>query len=138
MALEVDADDGVPVLLGQVEAHAVAQDPRVVHEDVEPAEHIDRLADEPLGTRPGRDVVVVGDRFATPGDDLVRDLLRGRLVGTFALARPAEVVDDDFGALAREQQRLAAADPSARARHDRDFAVERTHAFPPRSDAEPY
>src|SRR4029450_12846450 len=86
-----------------------------------------RLTDEPLRARPRRDVVVVRDRFATAGDDLVRHLLRGRLVGACAFGGPAEVVHDDFDALAREEQRLTPADPSARAGHDRDFAVERTH-----------
>ena len=60
-------------------------------------------------------------------DDLVDDLLRGRGVGAFAAGAAAEVVDDDRGALAREQQRVAAADAAARAGDDRDLAVEQTH-----------
>src|SRR5262249_57968909 len=83
--------------------------------------------------RPGRDVVVAGDRLAAVLDDLVGDLLRGRLVGALALARTTQVVHDDVGALARQQQRLAPADPSTGARHDRDLPVQRTHLFPPRS-----
>ena len=41
-ALEVDGDDGVPLLLGHVGEHAVAQDAGVVDDDVEVAERVDR------------------------------------------------------------------------------------------------
>jgi len=39
----------------------------------------------------------------------------------------AEVVDHDLGALAREQQRVFAAETPAGAGDDRDASVERTH-----------
>ena len=48
-ALEVDLDDGVPLGLGHVDEHAVAQDAGVVDEHVEPAEGLDGGADQLLG-----------------------------------------------------------------------------------------
>ena len=80
VTLEVDVDDRVPLLLGHVEAHLVAEDPGVVDEDVEPAELVDRLRDQRLAAVPGRDVVEVGDGLPAGGDDLVDDLLGRALV----------------------------------------------------------
>ena len=127
--LEVHADDGVELLLRHVEAHLVAQDPGVADEHVEPTERVDGLLHHGLGAGPARAVVVVRDALAAGGRDLVDDLLRGRLVGALTGAGAAEVVDDDLRALAREQQRLGAPDAAARARHDRDLAVEESHRF---------
>ena len=94
VALQVDADDGVPVLLGHVEAHGVAEDAGVVHEDVEAA----ALGRPPAATRPG---APSHDATSSPlasacrrRRDLVDDLLgRGR-VGRRPRA-PRRVVDDD-------------------------------------------
>ena len=52
MALEVHLDHRVPFGLGDVEAHRVAQDAGVVHDDVEPAELVDRLLHERAPRRP--------------------------------------------------------------------------------------
>jgi hypothetical protein len=56
--LEVDADDGVPLGLADVEDQPVAQDAGVVDEDVELAVGVDRGVDQPsavdqLETSPG-------------------------------------------------------------------------------------
>jgi hypothetical protein len=50
--------------------------------------------------------VAVDDRLAAHGADVVDRLLRGRGVGAAAVLVAAEVVDDDLGALAREEQRV--------------------------------
>ena len=50
------------------------------------------------------------------GDDLVDDVLRRALVGAGAVARDAEVVHDDACALARERERVLAADAARRRR----------------------
>ena len=131
MTLEVDADDRIPLLLGHVEAHLVAQDPRVVDEDVETTKPFDGLIDETFGAVPARAVVEVGGRDAAVAGDLINDLLRRGLVGAFAARRPAQVVHHHLRAFRREQQRLAATDPAPGARDDRDLAVEQTHALPP-------
>ena len=127
MALQVDVDDRVPLGLVHVEAHLVAEDARVVDEHVEAAERVDGLLHHALGARPGRDAVVVRLGAAARRDDLVDDLLRGRRVGAVAAGAAAEVVDDDRGALGREQQRVTAADAAPGAGDDRDLAVEQTH-----------
>ena len=80
-----------------------------------------------LGAGPARAVVVVRDALAAGGGDLVDDLLRGGLVGALTGAGTAEVVDHDLRALAREQQRLGAADAATCAGDDRDLAVEESH-----------
>ena len=70
VALEVHAHDVVPLRLGHVDEHAVAQDAGVVDEDVEVAERVDRRVDEPLGALPVGDVVAVGDGLAAQRLDL--------------------------------------------------------------------
>jgi hypothetical protein len=103
------------LLRGHVRQHAVAQDPGVVHEDVQVAECLDRLVDHPSGTVEVGDVVVVGDGLAAGRLDLVDDLLGGCGVGTGAVPAAAAVGDDDLRAIRGEQQRVLAADPAASA-----------------------
>ena len=78
MALEMDADNVVPLLLGHVEDHPVAQDAGDVDQDVELAELLDRLIDEPLAARHARDIHVIGDRLAAGGHDLLDHIVGWR------------------------------------------------------------
>jgi hypothetical protein len=71
VALEVDADDGVPLGLGHPVQERVAQDARVVDEDVEPPVLVDGLLDEAPGTGEVGDIVRVVD--PVPGLDVVDD-----------------------------------------------------------------
>ena len=57
------------------------------------------------------------------GHDLVDDLVRGPGRLAFAVHRPADVVDDDLGAVRSEQQRVLAADAPARAGDDADASL---------------
>ncbi len=118
VALQVDRDHGVPLLLGQVEAHGIAEDAGVVHEDVEAPVLIDRLVHEAFGPGPARDVVVVRDGHTTGVHDLV----------DHRVAVGIEVVHEHACALGREQSRVAASDAAPGAGDDRDLAVEHAHA----------
>ena len=111
----------VPLLLGHRHEHAVAEDAGVVDEHVEPPEGVDRGADQRLAAGPAGDVVVRRDRLAAAGADL-----RGRLLGDVA-----EIVDDDLGALGREEPGVLAPEAAAGARDDRDPAVECPHGAAP-------
>ena len=63
----------VPLLLGHVEDHAVAQDAGVVDDDVDAAEAVDRGLDDGLPARHGGDRLVVGHGLAArPADLLAR------------------------------------------------------------------
>jgi hypothetical protein len=123
----VHLDDDVEVLGRHREHHPVAQDAGVVHEHVELAEAVDRRLDDVLGAVEVGDRVVARNRLAAARLDDVDDLVRGPLVGAVARDRDTEVVDDDLGAVIREQDRLAAADAVAGTRDDRDLAVEHAH-----------
>ena len=101
--------DRVPLGLGHVDDHAVAQDARVVHQHVQIAERVDRLLHEPLRAVPVGDVLAVDDGLAAERLDLLDDLHRRARVAALAVHVAAEVVDDDLRALAREQQRVLAA-----------------------------
>ena len=72
VALEVDGDHRVPLLLGHVHEHAVAEDPGVVDEDVEAPERVDRLLHHLARLREVGDVRAVRDRLAAGGLDLLR------------------------------------------------------------------
>ena len=131
MAAEVDPHDGVPLLLRHVGEHPVPQDAGIIDEDVEVTEGAHGLIDEALRTLPVRDVVVVGDRLATGGDDLVDDLLGGRRVGASPVRVAAEVVDDDLGALPGEKEGVLPTDASSRAGDDGDATLESVHESTP-------
>ena len=124
MTLQVHLDDRVPLLFGHVDEHPVAQDARVVDEDVEIAERLDRGVDEALRTFPVGDVVAVDDRLATTGADLLDHLLSRGDVGPGAVVRRAEVVDDDLGTFGGEVQGMLAADAAPGAGDDRNASVE--------------
>ena len=72
VALQVHGDHVVPLRLGHVHDHPVAEDPRVVDEDVEPAEVVDRLLDQALGAVEVGDVLGVRRCLAAGRLDLLR------------------------------------------------------------------
>ena len=76
VALQVHADDRVPLLFARREQHAVADEARVVDEHVEAAERVDRGLHEVTRAVPVGDVVGVRDGLAARGRDLVDDVLR--------------------------------------------------------------
>src|SRR5439155_6659457 len=80
--------------------------------------------DDALAALRRRDRVVVGHRLATGLLDLVDDLLRSGVAAALAVDGPAEVVDDDLGATARQVEGVGAAQAAAGAGDDRDPAVE--------------
>ncbi len=128
-ALEVDVDDRVPLLLGHVDDHPVAQDPGVVDEDVELAEVVDRLLDQLARGGEVGDVGAVDDRLAPECLDLPHDVVGRTLVGARPVALRAEVVDDDLRALTRQMKRVLATDPAPSAGDDRNLPVQESHPF---------
>src|SRR5262245_7510916 len=90
-ALQVDRDDRVPVVLGHVEDHAVAQDASAVDDHVDLAVLSDARLDQVGALLGVRDVPVVGDRQAPGRLDLVDDLLGRPRVLALPLQRRAEV-----------------------------------------------
>ncbi len=77
------------------------------------------------------DVLAVDDGLAAHRLDLFDDLHRGARIAAVAVHVAAEVVDDDLGAFAREQQRVLTAETARRAGDDRYASVECTHASTP-------
>ena len=126
MALQVDRDHGVPLVLLHVDEHPVAQDPRVVDEDVEPAEGVQRMVYEPLGSREVGDVLPVRDGLAAGRGDLVDNLLRRRVLGLAHHGDP-EIVDEHTRARLCERERVRPADSAAGTGDDRDLSAEVGH-----------
>ena len=106
--------------------HPVAEDAGVVDQDVEVAERLDRGVDQVLRALPVGDVVAVGHGLAAERLDLVDDLLRRRGVRAGSVVGATEIVDDDLGPLAGEEQRMLAADAATCARDDGDSTVQTT------------
>ena len=128
VALEVHRDDGVPLLLGHVHEHPVAEDPGVVDEDVEAAVAVDRAAapsarprrsrrrrrsSRPPGRRRRR------SRSRPPG--------RGTRPAPSPASEPPRSLTTTLRSRAREGERVLAADAAAGAGHDRNLALERRH-----------
>ena len=131
VALQVHGDHRVPLTLGHVDDHPVAQDPRVVDEDVQVAVRVDGLPDEPFRAVPIGDVLAIHDGVTAHGLDLFDDLHRGTRVTAFAVHVAAEVVDHDLGAFGGEQQRVLTAETARRTGDDRNPSVECTHPSSP-------
>ena len=119
---QVHLDDRVPLLHRHLRDGAVAQDPGVVDQRVQPAPGVDG----PRHQGPRRVVLgaVAGVQhgLAAGRRDLVDDGLPGLGV---------QLVDHHPGTLAGQLERLAAADAAACAGDDRDPAVQKTHAGDP-------
>ena len=128
---QVHPHDGVPLLVGHVDQHAVAEDAGVVHEHVQVAEGVDGRLHEPARPLPVGHVVAVGDRFPARGPDLRHDLLgRGR-VAAGPVGAAAEVVDHDLCTLGREQQGVFPPHSASRAGDDGDATFQSTHGLLP-------
>ena len=121
-ALEVHLDDRVPLGLGHVDEHAVAQDAGVVDEDVEAAEGVDRPAATSCSAPSQSEMSSLLATASPPmAPDLVDDVAGpGRPRGPSPSIDAAEVVDDDLGALLGQHQRVLAADAPPGAGDDAD------------------
>src|SRR5262249_27895085 len=85
VALQVYSDHRVPLFLGHVEDHAVAQDAGAVHQNVELPEGIDRRLDQTLSAFDGGDVVGIGYGLAAGLLDFLHDLLGRSFVRPFTV-----------------------------------------------------
>ena len=97
-------DHRVPFRFHHVHQHAVAQNARVVHQNVQPAERFDRLIDHSFRAEKIGDVVGVHDRLAAGFLDRAHDFLRRRLIGANAVAAGPQVVDHDLRAMFGQRQ----------------------------------
>jgi hypothetical protein len=133
--LEVDRDDRVPQALVHLAQGLVAQDAGVVDQDVHLAEGVEGLLEDPLPALDGGDVVVARGGHAAGVADLLRHGVGHRLAFAAAISGPAQVVHQHLRALGGQRQRVLAPDAAPRAGHDRNLAVQQTHAVvlrPPR------
>ncbi|MNJ38810.1 hypothetical protein D3C77_336660 [compost metagenome] len=118
--LDVNVLDQVPLRFGHLVERTVAQDPGVVDQDVDGAEHLERGGDDFLafGHR-----VVVGDSFTPQGADF-RDHGIGRGTGgTQAFGADTQVIDHDLGTPGTQQQGVGASQAVAGAGDNGNFAV---------------
>ena len=129
---EVDPDHVVPLRVGHVHEHPVAQDAGVVDEDVDPAVLLDRCGDQPLGAGLVGHVVTVEESTSSERSHLVRHLLGrpDRRAGSVGLG--TEVVDDHVGAVPGELEGMCPPDAPTRTGDDHDPPLtETTHVRSP-------
>ena len=100
---------------------AVAQDPGVVDQDVDPPEGLECGFDDFVGVARLADRQRRRNGLAACLFDLVDDGLRRPRIGAGAFEARADIADHDARALGRHQQRDAASDPASRAGDDGDF-----------------
>ena len=91
---QVHADHCVPLVLAHVVDHPVAQDPRVVHDDVQTTELTDGLVNKRFRLPPIGDVCAVGDRLSARRSYFVHNLLR-RALFLRPVDRDAVIVHND-------------------------------------------
>ena len=132
-ALQVHPHRLVPVILGHVEDHPLAQDAVRADQDVEVAVRVEGRLDGPLGSIHVCDIAAESHRLpAGCADRLDHDVdARGRPVGP-PLDVPLDVADHDLRPLLAEDLADLRADPAGPARHERDASVEMScHGTPP-------
>ena len=117
-ALEMHLDDSVPFGFAHVGEHAVAQDARVVDENVESAERRDGLIDESFCASPFADVVGIGNGLSAGGNNFIDHFLSWAFVDTSAVSGTAEIVHHDLCAFGGEHQRVVAPDSTTSACND--------------------
>ena len=117
VALEVDPHRQVPLLLGDTPEVGIAGRGRVVHDDVEAPERVERVLHDASRAVPGRRGRV-GGRVSSRGDDLV-----DHTGGVGAGAQP-HVVDEHRRPFGGEELGVLPPDAAARARHDRNLPVQ--------------
>ncbi len=120
-AEHVHAVDEIPIFRRDFLERRVAEDARVVDDDVDLAERVHRGLDDLAAVLDG---VVVGDRFAARVFDLFDDRVGRARAFARAVVLSAEIVDDDLRAARREQKRVRLPEPIARARDDDDTPIE--------------
>ncbi len=124
VALEVDVDDRVPLLLGHLPDDAVPGDAGVADQNVEAAERLEHPRHHGLGVGVARHVGLDRQTLATQLLDLGHDRL--------GLVVVASVVDRHVGALARQLERDRPADAEAAAGDDGALSFEsQLHLRPP-------
>src|SRR5262245_8565595 len=96
-ALQMHADDGIELLLAEIEDHPVAQDAGVVDQNVEPTKLLDRGAHDGLGCAEVGHAVVVRDRLTTSTTDGSDGFIRGRCITPAAVNTAAKIVHHDRG-----------------------------------------
>ena len=105
----------------------------IVHDDVDPAERIERCLDDRRRTRLRRHIVGVADSQTARGDDLVGHSSRRTYVGADTLLRSAEVVHHDARTSRPEQSGVRPSDSPAGTRDHCDSTVETQLAHDVRS-----
>ena len=120
-------EHGVPAAELHLVEGAVTQDAGIADHAVDLAELVDRGLDDVGGAFGFGDGVVVGDGTTACVTDLLDHLVGHGRSGTGAVARSAEVVDDDAGTLAGERQRILAPESASCARNDDDTILHSWH-----------
>jgi hypothetical protein len=86
------------VARGQLLEQRELDDTRVVHENVDLAEGLQRRLHNGMGALFGRHAMRIGDSLATLLTDLPNDRIRASAYHPTPVRPDAEVIDDDFGA----------------------------------------
>ena len=123
-AAQMDVEHRVDEVGSHVVEALVAQDARVVHDDVDAPEGVERGLHDRRAALGGGDRVRVEHGLAAGGLDLVDDLLAGSGVTAGTVDRAADVVDDHERTPAGEEHRVLAPEAAARTGDDRHLAVE--------------
>src|SRR5215470_4808280 len=116
-------NDGIELLFTHVKDHTVAQNPRVVHHNVQLAKRINRALNDPLCRFEIRDALVIGYGFSASCFNFLNNLLRWAVIGASAIKASTKVVDDDFCSMFCQQEGFLATNASSGARNDCNLSI---------------
>ena len=120
-------EHGGPFLLAHVEDHAITQDPRDVHQDVDAPPRLDHLIHHRGRLRVVGHGAEIGGRGTAQLLDLLDDLGGRACAHALSVEPRAEVVDDDLGPGRRQRHRDPPTDAPAGSRYQCGPSVEQCH-----------
>ena len=123
----MNRDDGIPEVLGRLGKTLVAQNARVVDQDVDLAEGIDCRLEDILTAFDAGDVVVVRDSLTPRRLDLIHDQIGHRSTRARAIARATEIVDDDGRTFSGKRQCMLTSKSTTGAGHNGNLSIQQTH-----------
>jgi hypothetical protein len=124
-ALQMHADDGIPVGLFHLVEDGIAQYAGIVDHAIDAAEGVDGSLDHAMGAIPARHRIAVGNRLTAGILDRTYCFRRRAGIGALAAIGGAQIVDHHLGAVFGHGDGDIAADAAACAGDQHDFAVEK-------------
>lgn len=119
-AINVDREDGIPLLIGHTGKGDILEDTGVVDDNVDTAKGLHGSLDNLVSVK---DRVVVGNGFTTSGTDLIDNKISSAAGGSLTSVGTTEIVDDNRGTARSKEEGVRLAESTTGTSHDDNATV---------------